>query len=244
VKELQILMPMGGLGQRFRDQGYETPKPLIQVEGQAMFLKALESFEGLDVPKSYIFVIRADQDREYNLAKKISSLLPGAKVNILDHNTQGAVETCLMAEKDIKPDHPIIIMDCDFRFSSKEYNNKVISAIKDGEPDGILLCFPSDNPRYSYARLKDQYVVETAEKKVISSNAIAGAYYFNKASFFLDAAHKLLKMPTSENMKEYYLSLIYNILIEQDKSIKIARIDDFNSFGTPEELETFLSTNE
>jgi dTDP-glucose pyrophosphorylase len=237
-------MPMGGLGQRFRDQGYETPKPLIQVEGRAMFLKALESFEDLDVPKSYIFVIRADQNQEYNLAKKITSLLPEAKVNILDHNTQGAVETCLIAEKDIKPDCPIIIMDCDFRFSSKEYNSKVVSAINHGEPDGILLCFPSDNPRYSYAKLKNQNVVETAEKKVISSNAIAGAYYFNKASSFLDSAHKLLKIPISENMKEYYLSLIYNILIKQDKSITIARIDDFNSFGTPEELKSFLSTDE
>ena len=40
---LQVLMPMGGLGQRFRDVGVFTPKPLIEVGGIPMFKRALRS---------------------------------------------------------------------------------------------------------------------------------------------------------------------------------------------------------
>lgn len=244
MKKLQILMPMGGIGKRFLDEGYKHPKPLIDVSGKEMFLRALESFDHFEIPKKHIFVIRKDQNDKYNLAQKIIKLLPDAQINILDHNTKGAAETCLIAKKNIQLDQPLIIMDCDFRFYSKEYIDKINSAVKNGTPDGILLCFNSDNPRYSYAKTLANKVIETAEKKVISDNAIAGAYYFNEAKTFVDAARNLLDQPISNNLKEYYLSLVYNILISNGKIVEIARIDSFDSFGTPEELKLFISNND
>ena len=32
----QAFVPMGGSGQRFRDAGYDLPKPLIDVDGRPM----------------------------------------------------------------------------------------------------------------------------------------------------------------------------------------------------------------
>ena len=53
----QILMPMGGLGSRFAKEGYKTPKPLIEVDGKPMFMRALDSFKPLK-NAAHIFVIR------------------------------------------------------------------------------------------------------------------------------------------------------------------------------------------
>lgn len=243
MKTLQILMPMGGLGQRFRDQGYDTPKPLIEVDGAAMFQKALAAYDGYSGDKEYLFVIRKDTDDEYGLAGQIKALLPNAKIKILDHNTGGAVETCLAAEEFIDPDLPLVIMDCDITFDAPNYFEMMTRAVENDEFDGLLLSFDSSDPRYSFAELNTQgMVMRTAEKVAISTNALMGAYFFTKASTFLTAAHQLVERQLGEDLKEYYVSLIYNILIDSNQRIGLAK-GSFTSFGTPEELQQYFNRN-
>lgn len=235
-------MPMGGLGQRFRDAGIDTPKPLIDVNGTPMFKKALASYDSYPGEKRHIFVIRKDTDDEYNLANQIKEILPDAMIKVLDHNTRGAVETCMVAEEFIDPNLPLVIMDCDIAFDAGNYFELIKQSIETNAYDGLLLSFDSDQPRYSYAEIDtSNTVVRTAEKVVISNNALMGAYFFTNASSFLDAAHQLMSNDISESMKEYYVSLIYNILIENNKKIGLAK-GTFYCFGTPEELDAYLKT--
>ncbi|MEI7918252.1 MAG: glycosyltransferase family 2 protein [Candidatus Saccharibacteria bacterium] len=239
---LQILMPMGGLGQRFRDAGYNTPKPLIDVNGTPMFHKALAAYDSYNGNKIYIFVIRKDTDDEYGLAKQILSILPDAKIKVLDHNTRGAVETCLIAEDFIDPSLPLVIMDCDISFDAGNYFELIKQAVENNSFDGLLLSFDSNNPRYSFAEINEQNIVlRTAEKVAISNNALMGAYFFTKAKSFLDATHLLMDEPISDTMKEYFVSLIYNILITNQKRIGLAK-GTFYCFGTPEELLAYLDS--
>lgn len=244
MKPLQILMPMGGLGQRFRDAGIDTPKPLIEVNGTPMFQKALASYDKYDGEKIHIFVIRKDTDEQYQLADQIRAILPDAKIKVLDHNTRGAVETCLVAEDFINPELPLVIMDCDIAFDAGNYFEKIDTAIATDSPSGLLLSFDSTDPRYSFAEINDDgNVIRTAEKVAISNHALMGAYFFTRASNFLNAAHELLNDEISASMKEYYVSLIYNILISQDNEIGLAE-GTFYCFGTPEELASYLEQYE
>jgi dTDP-glucose pyrophosphorylase len=241
MKTLQILMPMGGLGQRFRDVGINTPKPLIDVNGVPMFQMALSAYDSYEGEKKHIFVIRKDTDEEYGLAKQITSILPNAMIEVLDHNTRGAVETCLIAENLIDPELPLVIMDCDISFDTENYFELIRQAVENNSYDGLLLSFNSIDPRYSFAEINENnIVIRTAEKVAISNNALMGAYFFARASSFLDAAHELMDSPISESMKEYYVSLIYNILIKQNKKIGLAK-GTFYCFGTPEELQLYLN---
>ena len=41
---------------------------------------------------------------------------------MLDHDTRGAVESCLIARALIDPNLPIVVMDCDLHFQSKAYD--------------------------------------------------------------------------------------------------------------------------
>ena len=38
-----LILPIAGHGQRFVDGGFETPKPLIEVEGKYLVEKSMES---------------------------------------------------------------------------------------------------------------------------------------------------------------------------------------------------------
>lgn len=68
--DLQILMPMGGVGDRFRRAGNATPGPLIDVLGVPMFKRALSSFDPLDANLKITVVIREDHEREFGLASR------------------------------------------------------------------------------------------------------------------------------------------------------------------------------
>ena len=49
---------MAGEGKRFKDEGYQLPKPLIKVDGIPMVIKALNSLPKAD---KNLFILREDQ---------------------------------------------------------------------------------------------------------------------------------------------------------------------------------------
>lgn len=238
MPSLQVLMPMGGLGSRFTKEGYTTPKPLIEVDGKPMFMRALDSFKDIENVQ-HIFVIRKEHDEKYNLANEIHKQIPSARISILDHDTGGAVETCLLAYDDIDDRLPITIADCDIYFESKKYFDKINS---NNLPDGMLLTFPSGDPRYSYVETDtDGKAVRTAEKIVISNHAILGGYFFGTGKLFKHLAKNFVNGGLPEGLKEFYMSHLFNMLLKQGGTIEIADVDTMHIFGTPEELNAYLA---
>jgi NDP-sugar pyrophosphorylase family protein len=240
MSKVQILMPLGGLGSRFAEQGYTVPKPLIEVDGKPMFMKALDSFSSLNNAE-YIFVVRREQVDQYKIDDQIRQQLPDAKVTVLESNTRGAVETCLLAKNDIDPDLPLIIADCDIYFESSEYFKKISA----GQSDALLLTFNSDHPRYSYVEIGDNgHAVRTAEKIVISNNAILGGYFFKTGELFKSLAEEFVSQPLPAGLKEYFVSHLFNIIIDRGGIVNIAQVDTMHIFGTPEELNAYLELSE
>lgn len=235
---------MAGLGSRFAKAGFTTPKPLIEVDAMPMFQKALQSLSDITATKTFYFVIRQEHVETQQLDRLIRQALPTANVIVIPEMTRGAVETAYAAKDHLLQDDALLIMDCDLWFQSSSYNTMVEqSLIGKNTVAGGLLTFPANNPRYSYAKFgSDMLVTETAEKRVISEHAITGAYFFATAAGFVTAAEKLLERSLSEKMPEYYLSLLYNILIDEGKQIQATIVDEYASFGTPEELEAYLKT--
>ena len=236
-------MPMGGLGSRFSKAGYTTPKLMIEVDGKPMFMKALDSFKGIsDI--EHIFVIRQEHEDAYGLVSQIRNLLPDSKIAILDYDTQGTVETCLVARDMIDDSLPITIADCDIYFESKNYFQKITGKDEDKQPDGMLLTFPSEDSRYSYVELdSNSKAIRTAEKVVISNNAILGGYYFKSGELFKSLADTFLRNGLPCEVKEYFMSHLFNILLERGGTIEIADIDIMHIFGTPEELNAYQNKN-
>lgn len=74
---------------------------------------------------------------------------------------------------------------------------------------------------------------------MISTHALCGAYFFSKAEGFLNAAHKLLN-ETNFNKPEFYVSLLYNYLLANNEKVKLAEIEEYYSYGTPNELSKYL----
>lgn len=243
MRPLHIIMPMAGEGSRFLKEGWTIPKPLIKLHDKELFLRALSSVYIDDAPIKYSFIVRQEHIDKYQIDIKIKRLLPEANIFSVKETTRGAVETCLKARSVMSKEDSILIMDCDLEFSSKSYTKyirEILSKPVNEVNGGILVSFNSNLPKYSYAEIDENYnVIRTAEKEVISNHALCGAYFFSKSSSFLMAADEMLA-DANFDKPEFYVSLLFNTLLKNGETVKLARMEEYYSYGTPEELKRYM----
>ena len=242
MTKLQVVMPMAGRGQRFRDDGILIPKPLIIIDERPMFMRAIESLEKLDIPIELYIVIREDMDSEFALKNEILKWEPNANVILIQSETDGSAQTVLRASSDLNPDAPLLILDCDLKFESIDFLH-AIKASPESKLDGLLLTFESANPRYSYVLEEENIAIKVAEKSVISSRALIGAYFWSRCCDFNRFANEVISAGLGNLIKEYYVSLTFQKAI--DAGYKFAVIEgNFQSFGTPEELKEYQTSRD
>lgn len=228
-----MLIPIGGRGQRFRDNGIEIPKPLIEVAGKRIIDWSLDS---IDLDKFDItFILREDNCKEYDLDKILLDKVSGARVIQIEGQTRGAVDTCLLA-KEFLGSNPLAIFTLDVYFEP-HFDGLVRESL-----DGCILTFSSSSTNYSYSKTKEDLVVEVAEKKVISNDASAGIYWFKSGDLFLDACKEYMTRP-----EELHVAPLYNILIKNGHKVGIQPVDKFYVMGVPKEaefMEDIISTSD
>lgn len=243
MRQLHIIMPMAGEGSRFAKAGWTTPKPLIELRGVPLFQRAIGSVALPGVEMKYSFIVRQEHIDKQHIDRLIQDILPEARIFSVLKTTRGAVETCLVAEAAIDDDDAVVVMDCDLEFRSVGYNqlvSKALSLPAEEADGGALVSFESDNPRYSYALVDDGgRVLRTAEKEPISNHALCGAYFFGSGKDFKRIAHQLLDDGT-HGKAEFYVSLLYNYLLDEGKIVRLATMEEYYSYGTPEELKNYL----
>ncbi len=230
-----ILVPMAGLGKRFADQNYILPKQLLAIKGKHLLDISLESliFENED---QLIFIIRKETNLEFNIGEIIKNKYDSNKVIIIEieEQTRGSVESCLKAKDIINNETPLIIHTLDVQFFPKIQTSHLIH-----QGDGHILTFKSNSENYSYVQ-KDLSgkVIKTAEKQVVSNDACVGVYVFNRGSDFVKYGEEMINKEITTR-GEFFITPLYNLLINDSKTINTTKVDKIHIFGTPEEYEFY-----
>lgn len=229
-----ILVPMVGRGQRFKDAGYKEPKQLIMVGHQQMIDWSLSCIDYSN--SNLIFIIRKDTVDEWNMDKVLYSKFgENIKIVISDGDTDGTVSSCLLAKDYIDNDSPLSITTLDMYFVP-HFNPLDMRS----DVDGTILTFWADNPAYSYSEINGEGIVlRTAEKELISNHASVGLYHFTRGSDFVKYSKEMVKRNT-RTKNEFYVCPLYNLFIEDGKKIITHEIDSIYSMGTPDERSYFL----
>lgn len=143
-----------------------------------------------------------------------------------------------MAVEYIDNDTPLLIANSD-QIIETDYRG-VIRHFENTRADAGVITFPSIHPRWSYARKREDEIIEVAEKRPLSKNAIAGFYYYKKGSDFVNAAKSaLLKQNNLEG--RYYISASMNELILAGKKIAYFDIkkEQYKSFYSPAKIKEY-----
>jgi NDP-sugar pyrophosphorylase family protein len=235
---MNIVVPMAGLGSRFRQAGYDRPKPLIPVEGRPMYSWAVESLP-LDRGEKLIFILLRSQPEFGELRADIFRRYSRYNVEVLDVPalTAGQSETVMRAEGLIDNDAPLLIHNADTAF---EIAPGWVDRAGEEKLDGALLVFPSTEKRWSYSRADGAgWVREVREKEPISPWASTGTYWFGRGRDFVRLARRQAAAQSREK-GEFYVGPLYNELIAEGGRVRNFEIERLMCFGTPEDLDAFL----
>jgi dTDP-glucose pyrophosphorylase len=236
---MNILIPAAGAGSRFAKNGYTFPKPLIDVNGKPMIQVVVEN---LSIEGNYIYIVQKEHYDKYNLKYLLNMITPNCTIIIVDHITEGAACTTLLAKEYINNNQPLLLANSDqyVQWSSVEF----MYAMGAGNTDGGILTFKSTHPKWSYAKLDEELnISEIAEKKVISDIATVGVYYWSTGSDYVKYAEQMISKDIRVN-NEFYVAPVYNEAIADNKKFKTFDVDKMWGLGTPEDLQQFLKEHD
>lgn len=240
---INLLIPSMGKSLFFEESFF--PKPIVDVAGEPMMERAVKNFDSLP-DKRFIFVFGRNDCSEFHLDDSARLLAgKGTEVLVLENETAGAICTCLMAVEKLNLQSPLFIANCD-QVIDVNYQ-EVVNYFSKNEAEAGVITFDSIHPRWSYAKIKEGIVVETAEKRPLSKNAIAGCYYYAKAIDFITAAESVVLKGNSYKGK-YYISSTINELVLMGKKVSSYNIcskhyHSFYSHGKIKEYERYLQEN-
>jgi NDP-sugar pyrophosphorylase family protein len=235
---INILIPLAGSNQFFNESEYPYPKPLIEINNKTMIEHVINNFDTIKEEKQFIFIVNSVECATYHLDNVLNLLTDNrCKIIKIDHQTKGAACSAMMAIEYINNDEKLIIANADQLFDDNL--NDIISNFKD--LDGGVIVFDSIHPRWSYARVdNNNYIVETAEKRPLSKNAIAGLFYFKYGKDFIESAMSMIQKDASVN-ELYYISPTLNEMVLQNKKMMIYKIDNdkYHTFYTPQKIQEY-----
>lgn len=249
---LQVVIPMAGLGSRFREYGFRTNKYLlpIDVSMETMIERAICSLD-ISVPCQYIFILREEDGPDVYLrellgqiAKKHAFSYEIASVSTL---TEGPASTVYEARHLLQPDLPLLVSNSD-QVLEWDFSGFLKGCMG---YDGCVLTYTPSYPltvgakdKHSFLRLEEGKVIRCAEKIVLSEHALVGVHYFQKASTFVEAYLYMQEHNLRAPNQEFYLSLAYQAMIEQGKTIGYVDLSEqkgtFYPVGEPEDYFMYL----
>ena len=188
------LIPMAGMGQRFLNEGYNIPKPLIEIDGLPMVVRAWKSLPPAD---KNILICQSRHIKEYPIKKILKNHIPNLTIIEINGLTEGQAITCLAAENHI-PKNSILTIGASDNDMTYDHS-KIDSMINNSSIDGWIWTFRK-NPTV----LKDPYMYGWVLKNSINKNAIGisckkpisknpindhaviGAFTFKKSQYFFE----------------------------------------------------------
>jgi len=241
-RNIQLVIPAAGLGSRFRNAGFQRPKPLIDVLGLPMISWVIGNFI-LEPGDRVVVVGKAGDDLESNL----SGSYPGLDVKFIEVDvlTSGPASTVQLAYKHLDPNMPFIVANSDQYISSGL--DDFVNLVRKQEFDGVILTMEAIGNKWSYVtRNANGFINEVKEKVEISNEATVGIYAWSRPCDFAQSLSEMINSDDRVN-GEFYVAPTYNYLIKNKMKIKpfhIGRVSDsVFGLGTPEDLDIFLGTS-
>ena len=233
-----IIIPLGGVGERYKRNGYNKPKALVNIFGKPILFWLIDS---LNINKNNIIYIPYNKEYlHYRFEDLIRKNYPSLnfKFLILENNTRGAAETLNIALKNLSiVDQPIISLDSD-----NFYLTDIIN-LWNHKNSVIIFNDVCKQPLYSYV-LMDEYkkINKIVEKEKISNYACCGGYAFTSYKELL----KYTQFIIDNNIKqknEFYTSTVINEMLKNDHVFHAIEIPKkkYICLGTPIQLKYFYN---
>jgi NDP-sugar pyrophosphorylase family protein len=246
MNEMQIVIPMSGFGERFRQAGYDIPKPLIEIDGKPMIAYVIEMFPG---ETDMTFICNQDHLAEpaYRMEALILKHCPQARIVGIPSHKLGPVHAVQQVAHLLDHARPVLVSYCDYTCYWLWEDFKAF--VRETGCDGAIPAYRGFHPHslgttnYAYLREKDGWALDIKEKEPFTSNrmqefASSGAYYFATGALMLETFDRQVGLGL--HLKgEYYLSLACKLLMTEGRAVAIYELQHFMQWGTPQDVAEY-----
>lgn len=238
---LNIVIPMAGRGSRFAEAGFTLPKPLIPLGGKPMVQWVIENLRPAQAHRFHFICLAEHLERYPDVAVALRKLAPGSSITPVRAVTEGAACTVLLTRRLIDTEDPLMIANSD-QFVDVDIDLYLAASERPGV-DGLIMTFPSQDPKWSYCRMQlDGFVREVVEKRVVSNVATVGIYNFRHGRDFVSGADEMIAANERVN-HEFYVAPVYNRLIAAGKRVTTFSVGaegrGMHGLGTPADYDAF-----
>lgn len=235
---INVVIPIASKKLTDENDIFQYPLPLIEILGKTLIEYSLDGLKSLKEKINFIFILKEDDCNRYHFDNSLYLLIPDCTIVRLKETTQGAICSVLMTIDLLDKDAELIIVNYD-QYIDHDLDI-IIKYFRQENADGGLITFKSIHPRWSYAKVVGDNIIQTAEKNPISNFAIAGFYYYRKANYFIEAAYNVIRFDENYNDK-FYTSSTFNQMILNNLIIKNYTIknEDYHSFYSPQKVNEF-----
>lgn len=238
---INIVIPMAGIGHRFKVKGFDDIKPMIKIGDSRMIELAIKS---IGVDGNFIFIVNKSNGQCEELKEILSTIVNNPLIIEIDYLTEGPASSVLLAKEYINNDTPLIVANCDqiMEWDSDNFTNSLETTDK----DGLVVTYNVLTEKNSYVKLgNDGNAILFAEKEIISEYSLNGIHFWKKGSDFVDSAESMIQKNIRVN-NEFYIAPTYNEMVKNNKKIGVYHIDKSNhwSVGTPDDLEKYIKYGE
>ncbi|WP_322923926.1 NTP transferase domain-containing protein [Paenibacillus campi] len=241
---MQIVIPMSGIGKRFIDAGYDVPKPLIEMDGIPIIEHVVNMFPG---ETNFTFICNSDHLKTTNMRSILERIAPQGNIVEIAPHKKGPVYAVTQINDLLHDDEEIIVNYCDFSMYW-DYND-FLRHTRERDADGAIPAYKGFHPHmlgttnYAFMRDDQQWMLEIKEKEPFTDNrmeeyASVGTYYFKKAAYVKKYFQQLIDEDINLN-GEYYISLVYNLLIRDQLKVSIYDVQHMLQWGTPQDVQEY-----
>ena len=243
---MQLVIPMSGFGDRFREAGYQVPKPLIEVEGRPIVGHVVDLYPGVS---RIVFICsreHLEHDR-YRMRETLAGIAPRAAIVAISAHRLGPVHSVLQALDEIDDTLPTIVSYSDFAcyWNFADFTRMV----EESGCDGAIPCYRGFHPHslwsnyYAYVLERGGRITDIQEKVPFTDVpthefASSGTYYFRTGALMKDAMRASVARELHVS-GEYHVSLVYKPMIERGNSVAVYPLQHFMQWGTPQDLDEY-----
>ena len=242
------VIPMAGLGQRFRDRGYAEVKPLIDVAGKPMVEQVLAM-----LPPAPSRTLVALEEHASDARVVATAAKHHAQVIAIPALTNGQATTALRGAQELAAETPVLFAPCDTGsvFDVDSFDRLTTAA------DADLIVFTARDhlpalwrpQMYGWIVAENGWARACGVKQQVdgvppeAQEVILGTFWFATNERF-QSEYRAMVAAGDTVKGEYYIDTIARRMVESGARVRAYAVDKYVPWGTPEELETFRYWND
>lgn len=263
---MNIIIILGGKGERFTKEGYTKSKALIPVFDKTMIECTIDNLKGFVKNDDKIYIIyNNDLDSNDDEFSKciLDKYHKNTNINLikLDRYTLGATETLYIGLDHILKNELItsalrkcVVLDC-----NTFYTEDILTMFRNENKSNAVFytekIYKNELPIYSYIKLAKKndnennsnntkvypQIIDIAEKVKISNNVNTGCYAFQDIVTLKRFCKKILDEKITFN-GECYISCVISSMIKEGEFFIGCELlpETVFSLGTPKELKEYI----